>query len=244
MRLFCIIFIVVFISCKKNTQTLMPLETKSAINSNEVLIAEQNLVDSLKLKECPIDSLNMQTSEFDNIKFYTENTMRGKGVIQFSNINKILILNSDKTTFGIISFKDDSYEITLPSKIIAREIIPDIEFQIFSFDAEQTDTDKDYLIIYINKEKKLVAKKGLKYNFLKWDDYIKSAFVQLTSNVGKVSKDEQGYWFKTIKIKGDSMQIKSIPKTNCDYVENYKNVTMWIKWKENNCKLIKFNFCY
>ena len=214
MRLFCIIFIVVFISCKKNTQTLMPIETKSAINSNEVLIAEQNLVDSVKLKECPIDSLNMQTSEFDNMKFYTENTMRGKGVIQFSISNKILILNPDKTTFGIISFKDDSYEINLPSKIIAREIIPDTEFQIFSFDAEQTDTDtdKDYLIIYINKEKKLVAKEGLKYNFLKWDDYIKSAFIQLTSNVDKVSKVEQGYWYKTIKIKGDSMQIKSIPK--------------------------------
>lgn len=237
---------VAFLSCKKNTQPLITsTETKLSANTNEVLKSEQKpLKHTVKVIECPIDSLNMQTSDFNNIKFYTENTIRGNGVIQLSINNKIEILNYDKTTFGNISFVDDSFIISLPQKVVAREVIPDSEFQIFSFDAEQPNTDKDYLIIYINKEKKLVAKKGLKYYFLLWNDYVKSAFIQLTSNVDNASNDELNYWYKAIEIKGDSMRIKSIPKSSCDYIENYKYVTKWIKWKKNNCKLIKFNFCY
>lgn len=52
------------------------------------------------------------------------------------------------------------------------------------------------------------------------------------------------FWYKALKIEGDSMQIKSVPKTDCDYIENYKNITKWIKWKDNSCKQINFNFCY
>ncbi|SFK42757.1 hypothetical protein SAMN05421692_4375 [Chryseobacterium indologenes] len=40
------------------------------------------------------------------------------------------------------------------------------------------------------------------------------------------------------------MLIKSIVKTECEYVEDYKDISKWIKWKNNNCKLIKFSFCY
>jgi len=40
------------------------------------------------------------------------------------------------------------------------------------------------------------------------------------------------------------MQIKSVAKTSCDYIEEYNDVTKWIKWKENSCKLIMFDFCY
>lgn len=246
MRLQHIIFIAVFLSCKKNTLPPIPSdETVLPVNTNEILQSEhKQLKDTLKLKDCPIDSLNMQTSDFYNTKFYTENTIRGQGVIQFSINNKIEILNSDKTIFGNITPENDSYKISLPKKIIAREVIPDSEFQIFSFDAEQPNTYMNYLIIYINKEKKLIAKKGLKYNFSIWNDYIKSAFIQLTPNVNNISEKERNYWYKAIRIKGDSMLVKSIPKSNCDYIEDYKDVTKWIKWKENNCKLIKLNFCY
>lgn len=52
----------------------------------------------------------------------------------------------------------------------------------------------------------------MKYYFLLWNDYVKSAFIQLTSNVDNASNDELNYWYKAIEIKGDSMRIKSIPK--------------------------------
>lgn len=241
MRSLYIIFIIFFVSCKQNTELKSqndPKISNSRIDLKSEKYSNENLYD------CPIDSLNMQTADFKEISFYTENMLRGKGVIQLNINNKMTIFNSDKTIFGTIDFKEDSYEMDLPSKIIAREVIPDSEFQIFSFDAELPDLDKENLIIYINGEKKLVAKKELKYNFLNWEDYIKSAFIQLTSDVENVNEDEQKYWFKTNKIKGDSIQIKSVAKASCDYVENYKDVTKWIKWKKNNCKLIKLNFCY
>ncbi|CAD0224714.1 hypothetical protein [Chryseobacterium sp. JV274] len=37
--------------------------------------------------ECPIDSTSMQTTEYNGITFYTENNLRGSGVINLS-INK------------------------------------------------------------------------------------------------------------------------------------------------------------
>jgi len=40
------------------------------------------------------------------------------------------------------------------------------------------------------------------------------------------------------------MQIKSVSRESCDYADEYKDVTKWIKWKQNNCKLVTFSFCY
>ncbi|WP_394773621.1 hypothetical protein [Flavobacterium sp.] len=197
--------------------------------------------------DCTIDSLESQTSEYDGIKFYTENKLRGEGVLSISINQKVEILNLDKTVFGNISLieNDDEtlYKIDLPKKTIVRQIIPDIEIQVFSFDAEFPETDKDFVIVYVNREKKLINKKNIKYTFMLWEKYIKSSFIELTPNVENISIEEKNYWYQALQIKGDSMKIKSI-KTSCEYVENYKDFTTWIKWKKGSCMLIKFNFCY
>ncbi|MGN7706435.1 hypothetical protein [Chryseobacterium sp. 22543] len=197
--------------------------------------------------ECPIDSTSMQTTEYNGITFYTENNLRGSGVINLSINKNTEIFNMDKTPYGKIVVNNDDenvYDVKLPKVVIAREIIPDSEHRIFSFDAEEPGSDRDFLIIYINKQKKLIEKKNNDYAFNSWENYIKTAFIQLTPEISNTSKEEQLYWYKSLKIKGDSMQIKSIPKADCDYIEEYKNVTKWIQWKKGSCKLIKFNFCY
>jgi hypothetical protein len=112
------------------------------------------------------------------------------------------------------------------------------------FDAQKPDTDKNFLIVYVNREKKLISKKDNQFKFDPWDKYAQSTYVKLTPEVSKTTGDEQLYWYKALAIKGDFMKIKSISKTDCDYVEHYKPVTKWIKWRTGSCKLINFNFCY
>jgi hypothetical protein len=219
-------------------------------HDNAMILKDQNISEEKHNNsdhECPVDSVAMQTSEYKGITFYTENNLRGSGVITLSVTGKTDILNNDKTTYGSIALNNDeetSYEIKLPKKTVAREIIADSEFRIFSFDAEKPDTDKDFLIVYINREKKLIAKKGNQFTFDPWNKYAQSAFLKLTPEVSNMTKDEQLYWYKALAVKGDSMKIKSISKTDCDYVEHYKPVTKWIKWRTDSCKLINFNFCY
>lgn len=231
-KIHLILLLFVFISCRKVTNN----DTKH----KAVFADSLNKTTTQQITDCSsIDSLAMQTSDYQGIKFYTENTLRGKGVIEIFIKKRLEILNSDKTLFGNISpINDDTntYEINLPKTVIAREIIPDSEFSVFSFDSELPQTDKDYLIIYINKEKKMIKKSDEKYDFLSWDKYVKSAYIQLNEN--------DNYLYKVLEINKDSLKIKSIPKSDCDYVQHYKDITKWVKWKDNNCKLIKLNFCY
>lgn len=229
-----LLVVILFFSCKKVNK----IENKNYKQKLEIVDAK---------KECSFDSIKMKISEYKGINFYSENTMRGKGVIQISVENEIQILNLDKTKYGNISLSKndlDSYDIDLPKNTIAREVIPDSEFRIFDFDAEQPNKDSDFIIIYLNKEQRLISKKNLKYTFLNWNNYIKSAFIQIDSNTTNLSEQEKKYWYKVIKINTDSMLIKSISKTDCDYVEEYQDVSKWIKWKNGDCKLIKLNFCY
>jgi len=246
MKIFYTVLIcsIVLVSCKKqNRDKATTIISNHSKDSATVIKKEIPKMDN----ECVIDSLTMQTTEYNGITFYTENNMRGSGVINLSINKSTDILNIDKTPFGKILVNNENeniYDLKLPKVVISREIIPDSEHRIFSFDAEEPATDQDFLIIYINKQKKLIKKNNNNYAFISWENYIKKAFIQLTPEVPSTSKQELLYWYKVLKIKGDSMQIKSIPKTDCDYIEEYKNVTKWIQWKQNTCKLIKFNFCY
>ncbi|WP_312993705.1 hypothetical protein [Chryseobacterium flavum] len=247
MKIFHITLIICFtilVSCKKqNKRTVISGLSDQLEDTTTVIKKELSMQDN----ECSIDSLAMQTTEYNKITFYTENNLRGSGVINLSINKSTEILNMDKTPYGkiLVNNEDENvFDIKLPKVIIAREIIPDSEHRVFSFDAEEPNSDKNFLIIYINKQKKLIEKKNNNFVFNPWEKYIKSAFIQLTPEVPNTSKQELLYWYKVLEIKGDSMQVKSIPKTDCDYIEEYKNVTKWIKWKQNSCKLINFNFCY
>lgn len=228
-------------SCTKTKKSeAVELNKKGKISSNQ-------RIEKKEIEKCLFDSIEMQTTEYNNIKFYSENELRGKGVITLFINGNVEIFNFDKTTYGSIVLTDNEeglYDIKLPKIVIAREIIPDIEHNIFSFDAENPDTDSNFLIIYINKEKKLLRKKKNRYKFSTWDSYIKESFLHLTPKVVGSTSDERKYYYKTLKIQGDSMQIKSVSKMSCDYIEEYKDITKWIKWKEGSCKVIDFDFCY
>ncbi|TWP31079.1 hypothetical protein ETU08_03470 [Apibacter muscae] len=240
MKIFSFILIsIIIISCTRNNNFNF-LSKDTSLASNYKVLNLKNISPDF-----PLDSLEMLTSEYGNFKFYSENTLRGEGVIALSINSEIEILNLDKSYFGSISLNKEmeSYNINLPKVTIAREIIPDSEYQIFNFDSEQPNKNKDFLIIYLNKEPKLIQKNKTQYSFSSWDEYIKKSFIKLTPQVDNRAPEEE-YLYKAIKIKEDSMLIKSVPKSACDYVEKYKNITKWIKWKSNNCKLIKFNFCY
>lgn len=194
-----------------------------------------------------IDTLSTMITEYGGIKFYTEDKLRGEGVVSLLIDRDLEILNVDKTVFGSIRLnknEEEPFDIKLPKSVIAREIIPNVEYRIFCFDAEQPITDKDFLIIYINKEKRLINKNECKYKFNSWQEYVKTAFIHLTPKVENSSKKEQLYYYETLEIKGDSMKIKSVSKTSCDYVEEYRDVTKWIKWKDNSYKFVTFDFCY
>lgn len=242
-----LIVLILFLLCSCTKHKEIKKNNKEATNNN---IENQNIENKQVEKstnECLLDSIKMQITQYDGIKFYSENKLRGSGVLALIMPDNVDILNTDKTVYGSIisgNNTEEPYNFKLPKVIVAREIIPDVEHRIFSFDAELPETDKDFLIVYLNKEKKLISKKTVKYKFSSWETYIKSSFIHLTSKVDNSTKEEQMYYYQAIKIKGDSMQIKSVSKTSCDYVEEYKNVTKWIKWKNDSCKLIMFDFCY
>lgn len=234
-----LLILIAIISCKKENTS----DISTRKEDNNVISTKKNPKIDTNLDECPIlDSLDMLISEYKGIKFYTEKTMRGKGVLDISINNEIKIFNLDKTLFGSISISknDNTYTIKLPNEIIAREVIPDLEYQIFNFDAEFPETNQNYLIVYINKEKKIIEKKLVKYTFYSWNEYIKSAFIENKYNSNKEDKN----LYEVLKISNDSMQIKSVSKTSCEYVENYTEVIKWIVWKKDNCLQIKLNFCY
>ncbi|MBE8723884.1 hypothetical protein [Flavobacterium hungaricum] len=239
-----LIIIALLISCtgksiKNNDKTVKKIDYSNRSISHN---AKEKFADSLS-----IDTLSTMMTEYGGIKFYTEDNLRGDGVVQISIDSDLEILNFDKTVYGSIKLTNNAgepFSIKLPKSVIAREIIPNVEYRIFCFDAEKPEKDNDFLIVYINREKRLISKKKCNYKFNSWEEYIKTAFIHLTSKVENSSKEEKKYYYAALRIKGDSMQVKSVAKTACDYVEEYKDVTRWIKWKENSCKLITFDFCY
>ncbi|WP_316748117.1 hypothetical protein [Pedobacter gandavensis] len=115
------------------------------------------------------DSLVYQNTSFSS---YSEKTKRGAGIVSFNmDVNDRLdIWNMDDTKFGDIVLNEDLtfFTVNLPKKITARKVVPEYDFAAFDFDAEKVDTDPQYLIIYVNKEKRKVKKTELKFTFNPW----------------------------------------------------------------------------
>lgn len=110
--------------------------------------------------------------EGPTISSYTEQVKRGSGVISFDlAINDRLdILNMDNTKFGDIVLNEDLtyFTLNMPKKIIARKLVPEYDFAAFDFDAENVEADKEYLIVYVNKDKRKVRKSDVKFVFNSW----------------------------------------------------------------------------
>lgn len=115
------------------------------------------------------DSLLYQSPTFMS---YVDGTKRGAGIVSFTlNVqDRLDILNMDNTKFGEIVLNQDLtyFTLNMPKKIIARKVIPEYDFAAFDFDVEKLETDKEYLIIYVNKEKRKVKKSELKFTFAPW----------------------------------------------------------------------------
>ncbi len=245
MKNLLLIIIVLLYSCSQKIDH-MQIESTLVNGSGEKVTAplEEQFP---KIKNCEFDSLQLQTAQYEGTQFFTENVLRGTGVVTMAPGISFNILNLDNTSFASVSVNtpadDAALKINFPKIVISREIIPYEEFSTFSFDAEDPQAEEDYLIVYINKEKKKISKKH-KYHFDSWENYAKSAYIVLTQAVVNATTTEKRYWYEVLQIKGDSMQIKSVPETECDYIENYQDVTKWIRWRNNSCKTVKLNFCY
>lgn len=184
---------------------------------------------------------------------YTEDKMRGKGVVSFTmDINdRLAILDiEDDANFGEIVLNEDMtyFTLTMPKKVIARKVITNYDFAAFDFDAEDVNTDKDYLIIYVNKEKRKVKKTDLKYTFSTWEEYIKKQTVTLkdcnliTDASGKPNPKSKGLAFNITEIKGDEIKIKST-KDCLGEDAPFQNIEGSVKWKSGNALVIDFAVC-
>lgn len=226
-------------SCKDASQNI---KTNSEIKDSTVAVSQQE-IQSGNTNDCKeADSLVFESDAFAS---YTENTMRGKGVISFTmNINdRLTILNEDDSNFGEIILNEDMtyFSLTMPKKVVARKVIPNYDFAAFDFDAESVNSSSEYLFIYVNKEKKKVKKADLKFTFATWENYIKEESIKLkTCNLLQEGKGKD-LTFDVIEIKGDELKIKSTK--DCAGEDGlFENVEGTIKWKSGDTLLVILRF--
>ncbi|MGY3213128.1 hypothetical protein [Mucilaginibacter sp. HD30] len=178
---------------------------------------------------------------------YTEDKIRGVGVIsfQFEVNDRLDIYNEDGSQFGFLVYNEgySFYMLDMPAKIIARAVVPVDDFMQFDFDAEAIGTDKDYLIIYVNKEKRKVKKASLRCTFSKWDDYLKNNKIRLKGcNRLPAAGSNNDLIYEVLQLKGDQIKIKSVK--NCSGEdEGFKQVEGWIKWKNADLLTVDLASC-
>ncbi|WP_316834762.1 hypothetical protein [Pedobacter nutrimenti] len=161
----------IFISCNQKQQS------KTADKAHDVPTAR-----SISEKQIPTaDEVSMPQSndsllyEGKSFSSYIDAEHRGAGVVSFTlEVNDRLdIWNTDDSKFGEIVLNEDFtfFTLNMPQKVIARKVVPEYDFAAFDFDAEEVATNKDYLIIYVNKEKRKVKKSEAKFTFSPWNVY-------------------------------------------------------------------------
>ncbi len=197
---------------------------------------------------------NPETSllfEDPGISVYTEDQIRGTSVVSFQfEINERLdIYNMDGSAFGFLVLNEDGgyYTLDMPHKTTARRIIPEQDFAAFDFDAEPLNTDLDFLLIYVNKEKRKVKKDQLKYTYQTWPEYLRNSVISLKpcnfleAPDGTIIKKSIDQYFNVIAVKGDLIEIKSTKP--CQAEDPYLEMRGWVKWRAANCLLINFAVC-
>lgn len=218
--------------------------------SNDTSVANGSSQEIASNEIIPCKESESLLFEGETFTSYTEDKIRGNGIVSFTmDINdRLTILNEDDSSFGEIVLNEDMtyFTLTMPKKIVARKVIPNYDFASFDFDCENVNADKDYLIIYINKQKKKIKKTDLKYTFSTWENYIKKQFIQLKEcnlivdgNVNPNSKDQA---FAVTDIKGDVIKIKSVKDCNGEDTRFYA-IQGQAKWKSDDVLLINFALC-
>jgi hypothetical protein len=238
------------VSCKETPKDTMAEAETPTLTETPATAASSESMATGDISTCKEgESLVFQGETFTS---YTEDKMRGVGVISFTmDINdRLAILDAEDDAFGEIVLNEDMtyFTLTMPKKVVARKVVTNYDFAAFDFDAENVNTNKDYLIIYVNKEKRKVKKSDLKYTFLTWEDYIKKQTLKLkdcnllTDANGKPNLKSKGLAFNVIEIKGDEIKIKST-KDCLGEDAPFQNLEGKVKWKSGNALVVDFATC-
>ncbi|MCD0467209.1 hypothetical protein [Flavobacterium sp. ENC] len=239
-----------FASCKENASDKVTKREESVLNESTIPNSSSEEVPPASIADCKQGEYLV--FEGETFASYTEDKMRGKGIVSFTlDINdRLTILNEDNTTFGEMVLNEDMtyFTLTMPKKVVARKVVPNADFAAFEFDSENVNTDKEYLFIYVNKEKRKVKKTGLKFTFSTWEDYIKKQTVQLkdcnllTDAQGKPNPKSKGLAFTVTAITGDEIKIKSVK--DCSGEEgSFRDMQGKVKLKSADVLLVDFAVC-
>lgn len=211
----------------------------------------ENSSRSSKTAAAQVNNQNCEPGERlifeEDLKSYTEDKMRGSGVISFEmDVNDRLdILYPDGSTFGFMVYNEGGsfYTLEMPRKLIARWVMPTGDFTKIDFDAEAVETDKDYLIIYANQKRLKVKKTGVKFTFSKWEDYIRSQLITLKDcNLLEGAEQHRDLYFEVTKVNGDRIKVKSLK--NCSDPEvGVKLLEGWLTWRKDGNLLVDFSYC-
>lgn len=237
-------------ACKQNqSEQVSATDTVVTAPPAGPAVAEQNETQTGEPQCAASEQLLYEDAGFSS---YTEDKIRGEGVVSFTlDINdRLTILNMDGSAFGEIVLNEDMtyFTLNMPQKTTARSLVTNFDFAAFDFDAENTNTDKEYLIIYVNKEKRKVKKSDLKFMYNKWNDYLKNSDIALKDcNLlkdanGKQIPASKGQAFVITEVKADMVNIKSSKDCTPDGVA-YKPMQGWVKWKSDKGLLLNFTSC-
>lgn len=220
--------------------------------SNDTIVSTESSQEIPSNKIIPCTESESLLFEGETFSSYTEDKIRGSGIVSFTmDINdRLTILNEDDSSFGEIVLNEDMtyFTLTMPKKIVARKVIANYDFASFDFDCENVNADKDYLLIYINKQKKKIKKTDLKYIFSTWENYIKKQFVQLKTcnpildDNGNANPKSKDLAFAVTEIKDDAIKIKSVKDCNVED-RTFYDIKGEVKWKSNDRLLIDFALC-
>ncbi|WP_433832568.1 hypothetical protein [Flavobacterium anhuiense] len=246
--LVCLALVTVFAACQKTTGD------NSSNTSDTITSGKSNTASGKNLKTAATACQESEVLLWEGESFasYTEDKIRGTGVLSFTlEVNDRLdILNEDDSNFGEIVLNEDLtfFALTMPKKVVARKVIATYDFAAFDFDCENVAANRDYFLIYVNKEKRKVKKSDLKYTFSTWQDYIKKQSIKLkscnliTDQQGNVNQKSKDQFFTIDEIKGDEIKITS--SKSCSGEESsFQAMSGNVKWKSDNVLLVDIAVC-
>ncbi|RYG43231.1 MAG: hypothetical protein EOO01_21650 [Chitinophagaceae bacterium] len=189
--------------------------------------------------------------ENDVISTFTTDRIQGKGVVSFflEPGDTLSIQNSDGSDFGeLIANTDLSFTISLPKKVVARNLVPDYDVASFEFDAEPIASDKEFIKLYINGLQKRIHKGRVKCAFRTWEEYLRESVIKLKNgNIlrgsdGSPVAHQKDLKYEVLEVKGDTIRLKSSRSCITDGVA-FKNLDGWAQWKSGNKLQIEFSNC-
>ncbi|MCZ4222911.1 hypothetical protein [Pedobacter rhodius] len=161
-------------ACKGNSKKNSNLPDTLTSLPNKTIVLKLDTSTGKKISTKTADELVYQDDTFAT---YSDSQKRGTGVISFDlDINdRLEIYNDDGSFFGRIVLNEDQtyYTLDMPQKTVARKVVPQFDAAAFVFDADEVNSDDDYLKIYVNGQLRKVKKAGIKYSYMKWDDYLR-----------------------------------------------------------------------